>query len=190
MGTAELKAQFATKRHEMNVSTYQMCILLLFNNSNELSLKEILNATAIPINDLKRNLVALSCGKYKILLKDNNPKKIGDDDHFTFNSKFHSKLYRLKIVTVNSQKDNEMERQETRQKVDEDRKFQIEAAIVRIMKARKTMEHSNLISEVTKQLSPRFLPNPMLIKRRIESLIEKEYLDRSKTDRKVYNYLA
>ena len=58
------------------------------------------------------------------------------------------------------------------------------------MKSRKTMEHSNLISEVTKQLASRFMPNPLLIKKRIESLIEREYLERSKNDRKVYNYLA
>lgn len=58
------------------------------------------------------------------------------------------------------------------------------------MKARKTMEHNNLIAEVTKQLSARFVPNPIIIKKRIESLIEREYLERSKNDRKVYNYLA
>jgi len=82
------------------------------------------------------------------------------------------------------------EREVTRQKVDEDRKHQIEAAIVRIMKARKTMEHSQLIAEVTQQLSSRFMPSPLITKKRIESLIEREYLERSKKDRKVYNYLA
>jgi hypothetical protein len=49
--------------------------------------------------------------------------------------------------------------------------------------ARKSMEHSNLIAEVTKQLTARFVPNPLLIKKRIESLIEREYLERSKADR-------
>jgi len=58
------------------------------------------------------------------------------------------------------------------------------------MKSRKTLEHNNLIAEVTKQLQARFVPNPVIIKKRIESLIEREYLERSKNDRKVYNYLA
>lgn len=34
------------------------------------------------------------------------------------------------------------------------------------------------------------MPNPMVVKKRIESLIEREYLERSKKDRKIYHYLA
>jgi len=190
MGSAELKATFAMgKKHELSVSTYQMVILLLFNDRADLSYKEIKEATGIPIADLKRNLLSLASAKYKILNKEPDSKKVDDTDTFAFNTKFKSKLFKVKVMTV-VQKESEPERQETRQKVDEDRKHQIEAAIVRIMKSRKTMEHSNLISEVTKQLAARFMPNPMIIKKRVESLIEREYLERSKTDRKVYHYLA
>jgi len=75
--------------------------------------------------------------------------------------------------------------------VDEDRKHEIEAAIVRIMKARRRMNHSNLVSEVclyilkqvTEQLKSRFLPSPVVIKKRIEGLIEREYLARTPEDR-------
>ena len=58
------------------------------------------------------------------------------------------------------------------------------------MKARKSCTHTQLIEEVTKQLSSRFRPNPLIIKKRIESLIEREYLERSQSDRKSYTYLA
>jgi len=64
------------------------------------------------------------------------------------------------------------------------------AAIVRIMTARKTMHHNELIAEVTKQLSVRFNASPQFIKKRIESLIEREYLERANDDRRVYNYVA
>lgn len=53
-------------------------------------------------------------------------------------------LLRVKIQTVAAKGESEPERRETRNKVDEDRKHEIEAAIVRIMKARKRMAVCNL----------------------------------------------
>lgn len=146
------------------------------------------------------------------------------------------------------QGESDPERKETRQKVDDDRKHEIEAAIVRIMKSRKKMQHNVLVAEVsvrsvpclihnlpppavaerprrhpgsrrsvpgktgmaevpqqdevkrlslclvssqvTQQLRARFLPSPVVIKKRIEGLIEREYLARTPEDRKVYTYVA
>jgi len=74
--------------------------------------------------------------------------------------------------------------------VEEDRRHLLEAAIVRIMKARKLLNHNDLIAEVSRQLSARFVPDPQSVKKRIESLIEREYLERDEKDRKLYQYLA
>jgi cullin 3 len=52
------------------------------------------------------------------------------------------------------------------------------------------LDHNSIITEVTRQLAPRFLPNPAVIKKRIESLIEREFLERDAEDRKLYRYLA
>ena len=43
---------------------------------------------------------------------------------------------------------------------------------MRIMKSRKHMTHNDLVGEVTRLLASRFLPNPLIIKKRIEGLIE------------------
>ncbi|RWR78397.1 cullin-3A-like protein isoform X1 [Cinnamomum micranthum f. kanehirae] len=192
MGTADLKVTFGKgQKHELNVSTYQMCILMLFNSADRLSYKEIDQATEIPASDLKRSLQSLACVKGKnVLRKEPMSKDIAEDDAFFFNDKFTSKFFKVKIGTVAAQKESEPEKQETRQRVEEDRKPQIEAAIVRIMKSRRVLDHNNIVTEVTKQLQLRFLPNPVVIKKRIESLIEREFLERDRVDRKLYRYLA
>ncbi|EFJ43865.1 hypothetical protein VOLCADRAFT_83034 [Volvox carteri f. nagariensis] len=192
MGTADLRAVFgAGRRHELNVSTYQMCILLLFNEQDSLMYREIAQATEIPTTDLKRALQSLACVKGRnVLRKEPASKDVLDTDVFYFNDKFTSKLIKVKISTVAATKEGESEKAETRQKVEEDRKPQIEAAIVRIMKARQRLDHNTIITEVTRQLSARFVPNPATIKKRIESLIEREFLARDENDRKFYTYVA
>lgn len=141
MGSADLRATFSGGRHELNVSTYQMCILLLFNSADTLSYADIATQTAIPTSDLKRNLQSLACVKGKnVLLKDPAGRDIDDGDVFHFNDRFSSKLHKVKIGTVAAQKESEPEKAETRQRIEDDRKPQIEAAIVRIMKARRVME--------------------------------------------------
>ncbi|KAK4402969.1 Cullin-3A [Sesamum angolense] len=134
---------------------------------------------------------SLACVKGKnVLQKEPMSKDIGEDDAFSVNDKFTSKLRKVKIGTVVAQKETEPEKQETRQRVEEDRKPQIEAAIVRIMKSRRVLDHNNIIAEVTKQLQSRFLANPGEIKKRIESLIERDFLERDDSDRRLYRYLA
>ena len=74
--------------------------------------------------------------------------------------------------------------------VEEDRRFFTQAAIVRIMKARKTCKHVDLIKDVIAQAKGRFQPPISLIKRCIETLIEKGYLERNPNDADQYNYMA
>jgi cullin 3 len=126
----------------------------------------------------------------RILAKEPKAKEIENNHIFSVNDGFTSKLFRVKIQTVSAKGESEPERKETREKVDEDRKHEIEAAIVRIMKARKKLQHNVLVTEVIEQLKTRFMPSPLVIKKRIESLIERDYLARSTDDRKSYTYLA
>jgi hypothetical protein len=60
-------------------------------------------------------------------------------------------ICRVKIQTVAAKGETEPERRETRNKVDEDRKHEIEAAIVRIMKSRKKLAVSSLESSCSRK---------------------------------------
>ncbi|XP_015374685.1 PREDICTED: cullin-3-like [Diuraphis noxia] len=180
------------RKHIIQVSTYQMCILLMFNTHEKLSFEDIQSETDIPDKDLIRALQSLALGKpsQRILLKTPKCKEIELNHEFCVNESFTSKLHRVKIQTVAAKGETEPERKETRSKVDEDRKHEIEAAIVRVMKSRKKMIHNALVLEVVEQLKVRFLPSPVIIKKRIEGLIEREYLARSAEDRRTYLYVA
>lgn len=154
--------------------------------------------TKIPVPDLKRNLLALCLAadrqtKTSKLLLRNPPKKekkeIDNNTKFTPNEGFKSKLLKVKILPV-VMKESDKARQKTTDKINEERKWVLDAVIVRIMKMRKKLEHKQLIEEVVQQLANRFVPNAELIKKRIESLIDREYLERNEHDRKIYHYLA
>ena len=69
-----------------------------------------------------------------------------------------------------------------------DREYQVDAVIVRTMKARKRLSHAMLMAELMTQL--RFPAQASDLKKRIESLIERDYLERDKDDSAFYNYLA
>jgi len=197
-GQAEVKATFANgKRHDLLVSTYQMCILMLFNEKNSYTLGQIRTATQIPDMELRRHLISLCTPKHRILKKGSKGRGINsDDDTFTFNPEYSSKLKRVRIPLVKESSVNPASATPAQSPstvpahVEEDRRHLVEAAIVRIMKARKSLSHNDLIAEVTRQLSNRFNPTPQFIKKRIESLIEREYLERADADRRIYQYVA
>uniref|UniRef100_A0A7S1FCU5 Cullin family profile domain-containing protein n=1 Tax=Noctiluca scintillans TaxID=2966 RepID=A0A7S1FCU5_NOCSC len=210
-GYADLKAMMPESRHELNVSTYQMCILLLFNTHQTLSYQDLHLHTNIPLDELKRHLMSLYVNpKARILVKVGNEKEKTkepqDEDQFQVNYAFECKLFRIKVplVQMKSQgldagglsKADEAggssgaNGTDVPAIVEEDRKHLVEAVIVRIMKSRKTLEHNQLVMEVTRHLTARFQPTPTLIKQRTEKLIEREYLERAQHDRRVYNYLA
>lgn len=77
---------------------------------------------------------------------------------------------------------------ETSSRVHEDRRFQIEAVICKIMKARKELSHNELIEELFKSL--KFQVEITLVKSRIESLIEKDYIKRNNANSTIYEYVA
>ncbi|XP_047331162.1 cullin-3A-like [Impatiens glandulifera] len=197
MGNAYLRAIFGktrTTKYRLYVSIYQMCVLMLFNDATRLSYKEIEQATKIPSTDLNKCLISLAHtgnGGRNVLRKKPKTKVIGEDDMFKVNDMFRSKCYKVMLGgRGNSKQVSEAESQKNQERLEVDRKPQIEAAIVRIMKTRRVLTHNNVIAEVTSYLQPYFLVRLPEIKNRIESLIDREFLKRDDKDRSLYHYLA
>ena len=150
MGSADIKAvfprvphkdgTFKERRHDLNVSTYGMVILLLFNElptGQYLTFEEIQAQTNIPGNDLVRNLQSLAVApKTRILVKEPMSKDVKPTDRFFFNEGFNGKFVKIKVGVVSggNKVESDRERRETEKRNDDSRGYIIEAAIVRIMK--------------------------------------------------------
>eukprot|EP00456_Euglypha_rotunda_P087416 TRINITY_DN89002_c0_g2_i1.p1 TRINITY_DN89002_c0_g2~~TRINITY_DN89002_c0_g2_i1.p1 ORF type:complete len:134 (+),score=26.49 TRINITY_DN89002_c0_g2_i1:77-478(+) len=124
----------------------------------------------------------------RVLVKEPTSKTIETTDKFHFNKHFKHKLVRIKINTIQIQETKEEKKKKTTDGVFADRQFAIDAAIVRIMKARKSLQHSLLVAELVKQL--KFPAKISEIKKRIATLIEREYIERDKDNSNVYVYQA
>ncbi|XP_052018079.1 cullin-4B-like [Apodemus sylvaticus] len=166
---------------------FQTLVLLMFNEGEEFSLQEIKQATAIEDGELRRTPQSLACGKARVLAKNPKGKDIEDSDKFIWNDDFKHKLFRIKINQI-QMKETVEEQASTTEKVFQDRQCQIDAVIVRIMKMRKTLSHNLLLSEVYNQL--KFPVQPADRKKRIESLTDKDYMERDKENPNQYNYIA
>ena len=190
LGTAIVTGRFAAGTKEISTNTYQACILLLFNNQEEMTFQDILNSLNLSATEVKRNLLSLCATKAaNILNTDGNKKAINPTDKFTVNADFESPSRRIKIPNVVVHV-SQQQKQEINQKAQEERKYVIDAALVRIMKARKILKYQELMTETIKQLSTHFHPDPKLIKRRVEDLIAREYLERDAKDSSTIQYVA
>ncbi|KAF9672540.1 hypothetical protein SADUNF_Sadunf11G0052800 [Salix dunnii] len=187
LGHCVLKAEFPKGKKELAVSLFQTVVLMLFNDAQKLSLQDIKDSTGIEDKELRRTLQSLACGRVRVLQKLPKGKDVEDDDSFLFNEGFTAPLYRIKVNAI-QMKETVEENTSTTERVFHHRQYQFDAAIVRIMKTRKVLSHTLLITELFQQL--KFPIKPADLKKRIESLIDRDYLERDKNNSQIYNYLA
>lgn len=185
-----LKARFARGERELLVSGFQAVVLLLFNSvpteGGFLAYEQIATATGLKGPDLDRTLQSLACGKLRVIKKHPQGRDVKSTDTFTFNKAFWDPRVRVKINQIQL-KETKEENKNTHERIAQDRRFETQAAIVRIMKSRKKMGHAELQAEVINMTKQRGSVEPAAIKKEIESLMEKDYLEREGNS---YVYLA
>jgi cullin 3 len=150
-GSADIKCTFPAipgkpgvlskeRRYEINVPTFGMVVMLLFNDLPEgksLTFAEIQEKTNISTPDLARTLTAIAVApKSRVLLKEPPTKSVKPTDTFSFNAAFQSKTIKIKAPIINavSKVEDTQERKLTEDKTTQERSHVIDAAIVRIMK--------------------------------------------------------
>jgi len=209
LAKGEAKTNYTTTNkvgYILQGSGFQIGILLQFNRQNEYSVKDLQQTTQITENVFMVAIRTLL--KTKVLLSNPelpDPEKDALDGSVVLflNKQYRGPKGKLK-VNINvplkavggeggeggASGGGAGESAQEMQNVIEERKMLMQAAIVRVMKARKRLKHNDLITEVVDQLKPRFKPQIPLIKKCIDILIEKEFLERVKGEKDLYSYVA
>jgi len=195
-GSAECLVTFNKKTKTERIlifkNLYQVMVMLLFNGKNAkgkpiFKYSEISQKLQIPDPELQAALLPLYNPKLKVLQKKPNKRDIEPDHAFRLNSKFNKTNMRIVVPTYKVQTRDANE-EEVPAPVLQQRKHQMDAAVVRIMKARRQFSCQELLGEVIQQLNARFRPDPKQIKKRIEALIAQDYLERDEDDRQQLIY--
>jgi len=151
----------------------------------------LLELTGLSEYELDGALLGLANPKLKILKKEVNRPTIEGNEKFTLNTAFKSKMMISNVEPFydKDKKNNDEKKKEqlALEQIVHERSYIMDAIIVRLMKSRNVMTHSDLIMDVKKQCM-NFKPQPKHIKDRVEVLIEQDYMERDKKVRNQYIY--
>lgn len=189
-GKSEVKANLSKKGKPpfiFTVTNVQLMILLAFNKSSTYNYAELHEVVGVTKHVFDAHLTPFV--KFKLIeqLPPDASSFSNPSTTFTIVNEYKSKKLKVNFVsTIKSEQ--KQEEDDTNREIDESRKNYLTASIVRIMKARKTMKHNDLVNEVLLQAQSRFRAKLIDLKRAIEYLLDKEYIARCEGES--YEYLA
>uniref|UniRef100_A0A6P4DW77 Cullin homolog 1 n=1 Tax=Drosophila rhopaloa TaxID=1041015 RepID=A0A6P4DW77_DRORH len=178
ISTGEMICHLGQSTHILQVTTLQMALLLLFNHREKFTTDEIMDVLGTNMETLEPVL--------------NFWKEIGflvsSDLSLEVNMNFTKRKRRLNFnkVPTKTRKIEDKEDGELKLR----RANQMDAAVVRIMKKHKTLEHSQLVGHVIEELKNLFTPKIGFIKERIEALINKDMAGIERSGLTTYKYAS
>ena len=112
--------------YTFQVSTYQLAILLLFNETDTLSYGDIQKITTIPPEVLNPNLSVLV--KAKVLLGSTEGSKLDPDMTLSLNYNFKNKKMKINL-NISIKSEQKVETDDTHKTIEEDRKLLLQVSL-------------------------------------------------------------
>ncbi|KPI83950.1 cullin-like protein-like protein [Leptomonas seymouri] len=185
--SGEVQGTFAKGTQLFLVCGIQALVLLCFNSTQSCTPQHIMDHCHVKFAALQRHLPPLIRGR--ILVRKSRKPQLQLDDELGVSDEYVCRARKARLppslarVSIGAS-------EHIAKQVEEDRKPAIDVALVRIMKGRRSLEHSDLVLECQQQLSARFSPDIKLIKLRIEELIRREFIARDSRNKSLYHYIA
>ncbi|KAI9222811.1 Cullin family-domain-containing protein [Blastocladiella britannica] len=183
------------KRYEINMALFQWAVLALFNEpvatsaskGESLTRAQITQAIGASESDTARTIDSLV--EAGLLAMDSSSS--ATDPSVTLNPTFESKRAKIRLVlNLGAGGGGDADDAATRAAVEEDRKLYVQATMVRLLKAHRVIDHNQLVALVIEQSRARFKPSVALIKRCIEVLMDRGYMEREPGGVERYIYIA
>ncbi|KAK6460725.1 ubiquitin ligase of SCF [Scheffersomyces coipomensis] len=192
-GRAELRANVTKKNSKYPYFTFfvtntQLMILMAFNEKNSYTFKELHEIVGTPSKIFEAQLQPFISYKLFEQVPEGEENLNKEDTKFTIVEDYKSKRQKVSFISAVKITGTKQEEDDTAKEVDEARRNFLSACIVRIMKSRKTIQHSDLINEVLPQTANRFQAKVIDVKKVIDHLIEKLYIERIENNS--YRYLS
>ncbi|CAD8125779.1 unnamed protein product [Paramecium sonneborni] len=189
MGQGELVYRIQNEKYYLNVNTMQMIAFLQFNQADSFSIKNLLELTKIDKIDLENSLIPFVC--LKILSREKQDVEEFQDENeiLKLNQIFNNRAKKMKLLPnqkmqpkrASRVKEQNQEELQQMEQINKQREFVVDSQLVRLMKSKKTIKHHELLESCQSMISI-FKPDVLFIKKRIENLIEREYIRRDEKD--------
>lgn len=165
-----INVKFKTGTKELTLTLVQAIVLMLFEAQDVLQYQEVARKTQLEEKLLNRVVASLSSDKYPIL--------IANGTTLSFNENFSDKSSRIRIALG---RDKEVPaKDEATRVIERSRTSEIQAALVRVMKAQKTLTYPELLGKTTEILKVPVSVQDLKVQ--IDHLITAEFFKRGVRD--------
>ncbi|CAG4986212.1 unnamed protein product [Colias eurytheme] len=204
--TGELRTRYTQRLYHINATTPQCALLLMFETTDTLKAREAREALQLSDEAWTRHVrplieAGLISSRNTSEASEANTEansevsEISETEELVLNLTFSCKRTKIRLTCAAAPPaqggtGTGASGSSESTHCDDDRKMYLQAAVVRIMKQRKVLRHTELIQEVVSQARGSFAPSVAMIKKCIEALIDKQYLERAPGNLDTYSYLA